>query len=64
MTLAHELGHAFGCADVYPCMKHQPEIDIPDSVLSESHAPLDWNNGTGCRYYRVADNQDVLKMRF
>ena len=60
LTLAHEIGHAFGCADVYPCMKHNLQIHIPDSTLSEAHAPLDWSNGSGCRYYSTTDDQEKL----
>ena len=50
-TLAHEIGHSFGCADVYPTHWDNARISLPDNVVRREHAPLDWNNGDGSRYY-------------
>ena len=61
-TLAHEIGHAFGCADVYPAQKFNPQVHIPDSNVNEAHLPLDWNNGTGYRYYtRAISQEDIIR---
>jgi hypothetical protein len=49
--LAHELGHAFGCSDVYHVKKSDRQTPIQDNELKQSLVQLDWNNGTGCRYY-------------
>ena len=62
-TIAHEIGHAFGCADVYPTQKKNPKIHIPDATVCEDHEPMDWSNGTGCRYYSVGIDQEELIKR-
>ncbi len=62
-TIAHEIGHAFGCADVYPTQKKNPKIHIPNATVCEYHEPMDWSNGTGCRYYRVGISQEELIKR-
>ena len=49
--LAHELGHAFGCSDVYHVKKSDRRTPIQDDRLKQSSSYLDWSNGTGCRYY-------------
>ena len=53
VTLAHEIGHAFGCPDIYPNRKVgnmfiQAQIRPYAALL-----PQDWNNGDGGRYYSV-----------
>ena len=50
-TLAHEMGHSFGCADIYPTHRNDKHIGLRDNMVREEHAPLDWNNGDGSRYY-------------
>ena len=60
---AHEIGHAFGCADVYPTKKWEPSVHLPDSTVQEEREPMDWSNGTGCRYYRVGIGQEELIRR-
>ena len=50
-TLAHEIGHSFGCADIYPTYKNDVHIGLEDNIVREEHVPLDWNNGDGSRYY-------------
>ena len=50
-TLAHEIGHSFGCADIYPMHRDNTSIGLSDNKPEKSHAPDDWNNGDGCRYY-------------
>jgi hypothetical protein len=49
--LAHELGHAFGCSDIYHVKKSDRRTPIQDNELKQALVQLDWNNGTGCRYY-------------
>ena len=55
-TLAHELGHAFGCADILmneEGQKVKGTAPIPFFFDSpkRSWIPEDWNNGTGGRFY-------------
>ena len=59
-VLAHEIGHACGWADIYasrnnytpPALYEGPRI---------SWMPLDWNNGTGCRFYETLLSQgDII----
>ena len=57
--LAHELGHAFGCRDIYHAKKNNGQvITLPDKKASKEHAQYDWNNGSGCRYYHSGITQD------
>jgi hypothetical protein len=63
MTLAHELGHAFGCSDIYPKGRLPPKPSLPDSFPKEEFAPFDWNNGTGSRYYEFSITQETLIKR-
>jgi len=63
VTVAHEIGHAFGLADVYPWQKHEPHSALADLSLHESHAPDDWSNGEGYRYYGRGVNQSMLIRR-
>jgi hypothetical protein len=61
-TVAHEIGHAFGLADVYPTRRQKPHLVLPDSSLFAGHAPDDWSNGDGCRYYRKGlAQEDVIR---
>ena len=60
MTLAHELGHAFGCSDIYPKGPLEPRPALPDSFSKEEFAPFDWNNGTNSRYYGSSITQVSL----
>ena len=60
-ALAHELGHAFGCKDIY----HERKINgslvkLQDEKLDMSKAPYDWNNGSGVRYYSSKMRQSNL----
>ena len=63
MTLAHELGHAFGCSDIYPKGRLPPKPSLPDSFPKEEFAPFDWSNGTGSRYYEFSITQETLIKR-
>jgi hypothetical protein len=58
--LAHELGHAFGSADIYHVKKSDRETWITNDVACESSAELDWNNGSGCRYYKSGARQSNI----
>ena len=59
--LAHEIGHAFGCSDIYHAKKIQGQIvTLPDRMAYKEHAEYDWNNGSGCRYYPRSVTQDQL----
>jgi hypothetical protein len=61
-TVAHEIGHAFGLADIYPTRRQKPHLVLPDSSLFAGHAPDDWSNGDGCRYYRKGlAQEDVIR---
>ena len=62
-VVAHEIGHAFGCADIYPTKKWEPNVHLPDSTVQEKREQMDWSNGTGCRYYRVGIGQEELIRR-
>ena len=59
-TLAHEIGHAFGCADVYPVQKLNHNVHIPDNNVAEWKESMDWSNGTGCRYYETGVRQEEI----
>jgi hypothetical protein len=63
MTLAHEIGHAFGCADIYPKGRMPPRPSLPDSFPKKELAPFDWNNGMGSRYYEFSITQEALIKR-
>ena len=58
--LSHEIGHAFGSSDVYPTRRVGGAAPLPDSSVCESHAPSDWSNGDGCRYYMPSLTQEDL----
>ena len=59
-VLAHEIGHAFGCADVYSSLRDDDDTHLPNAVVCESRQPLDWSNGTGCRYYATGISQETI----
>ena len=63
ITVAHEIGHAFGLADIYPTREQKPHWALPDPMLFAGHAPDDWSNGDGCRYYRMGLSQEDLIQR-
>ena len=57
-ALAHELGHAFGCTDIYHAKKMNGVlIKLQDETLCKDKAIYDWNNGSGARYYNPRNNQ-------
>ena len=58
--LAHELGHAFGSADISHVKKSDRKTWITNDVACESSAELDWNNGSGCRYYKSGASQSNI----
>ncbi len=49
-TLAHEIGHACGWYDIY-CKSGNSIVTQLREGLRQSWMPLDWSNGTGCRFY-------------
>ena len=56
-VLAHEIGHAFGCTDIYhEKKKNNVLIKIQNEVLCKDKAFYDWNNGSGARYYNPKKN--------
>ena len=59
-TLAHEIGHSFGCADIYTTHRDNTSIGLSDNKPKRNHAPYDWNNGDGCRYYNPDLTQKQL----
>ena len=63
MTVAHELGHAFNLADIYPRMKRNRVRGLLHNEIIQSHLYDDWNNGTGFRYYRNGDTQEDVVRR-
>ncbi len=63
ISVAHEIGHAFGCDDIFPVQKANPQVHIPDRRVCIDNEPLDWNNGTGCRYYSRNDDQEAIIRR-
>ncbi len=63
MTLAHEIGHAFGCADIYHVQKNDHDFHLSNNSVCAEHMPLDWSNGTGCRYYKAATEQEKIILR-
>ena len=50
MVLAHEIGHACGWHDIY-CKNGGSIVAQLREGLRQSWMPLDWSNGTGCRFY-------------
>jgi hypothetical protein len=58
--LAHELGHTFGCADIYHVKVSDRRTWITNDVACEASAKLDWNNGSGCRYYKSGARQSNM----
>ncbi len=50
-VISHELGHGFGCADIYPRITRNGIIYSIYNSATCSFAPDDWNNGDGTSYY-------------
>jgi hypothetical protein len=60
-VLAHELGHSFGCADIYHARKKNGVLTkLQDETICKDKAFYDWNNGSGTRYYNPQKNQSNL----
>ena len=59
-SIAHEIGHAFGCVDVYYVQKSNKSSLLRDRCVNESKAYQDWSNGAGCRYYHFGICQDEI----
>ena len=62
-TVAHEIGHSFGCSDIYCIMKSDKRTPLSSNQVDMSRAELDWSNGTGCRYYPNDITQSKLIKR-
>ena len=76
ITLAHEIGHAFGLSDIY-ASNREKDTDIPAAseqhvyreFVSESCCMCDWNGGCdgkgacGTRYYPPATTLDAVLHR-
>ena len=62
-TLAHELGHCFGCHDIYCVSKTDLKTPLSSDKVEESRIQMDWNNGTGVRYYSLDMTQSKLIRR-
>lgn len=60
-TLAHEIGHACGLADIYI---QKNGVSLAETNLAKSAwAPQDWNNGPGNMYYEPGTKQTLLIKR-
>lgn len=59
-VIAHEIGHSFGCADIYNIKKSDRRTPLCSNYVFEERLERDWNNGTGCRYYPVGITQTTL----
>ena len=62
-VLAHELGHACGAKDIYPCSRYDANVFLLDNSVKENNLPDDWNNGEGFRYYEALLRQEDLVKR-
>jgi len=62
-TVAHEIGHGFGCYDVFDVKKDNRSVHLQDSSVCCQHAPKDSSNGSGCRYYLPGIVQDAIIQR-
>ena len=62
-NLSHEIGHSFGSKDVYPVRRVGSAAPLPDSSVCKKHAPDDWSNGDGSRYYIPSLTQESLMSR-
>ena len=62
-TVAHEIGHGFGCYDVFDVKKDNRSVHLQDSSVCCQHAPKDSSNGSGCRYYLPGIAQDAIIQR-
>ena len=76
VTLAHEIGHAFGLSDIYVSTEEKPSIpSVPSPISVETNyvcltaASWDWNGGCvgfgegGCRYYSKATRMKSIIRR-
>jgi len=61
--LAHELAHSFGCGDIFCTYKTDSRVRLQNRTVCEDHCYLDWNNGSGCRYYKTGVKQEDLIRR-
>ena len=62
-TVAHEIGHSFGCADIYFIKPSDRITPLLSNHVDMSRAEDDWNNGMGCRYYSKDITQSQLIKR-
>ncbi|MFA5203678.1 MAG: hypothetical protein WC708_04655 [Lentisphaeria bacterium] len=59
-TLAHELGHACGLADIY---LSKDGTSLPDDLVKETWLPDDWSGGSATGYYSPDLKQKDLVQR-
>lgn len=68
MTLAHEIGHAFGMKDIYRIFDGEDDM-VLRGIARYGWNVQDWNGGcsghgrAGARYYEDATTQESLVMR-
>ena len=62
-TVAHEIGHSFGCSDIYCVKKSDGRTPLSSNNVDITRAELDWSNGAGCRYYPNDITQSKLIKR-
>jgi hypothetical protein len=62
-VIAHEIGHSFGCADIYGVKKSDRRVPLSSNHVFEERIESDWSNGTGCRYYSVGITQTAIIKR-
>lgn len=59
LTLAHEFGHVYGLVDIYD----ENSTVVIRSTVSRETMPMDWNGGTGQRYYQSGTRLETLIRR-
>lgn len=57
-TVAHELGHACGLADIYDV--DSSGVSLPDALVRQAWASKDWNGGSSPLYYPSTLDHKVL----
>ena len=62
-TIAHEIGHSFGCSDIYCVKKSDGRTPLSSNNVDITRAELDWSNGAGCRYYSSDITQSKIIKR-
>ena len=62
-TVAHEIGHSFGCSDIYCVKKSDRRTPLSSDNVNITRAELDWSNGVGCRYYSSDITQSKIIKR-